>query len=398
MLWRTSLRRKSQVFLIFIAYLSFVGLGLPGAMLGVAWPSIREGFALPLDAVGVLLVTEMVGYLLASFYSGPLISKVGIGKLLLASVALRLVGLLGYSLAPVWWMIVLLGLVTGLGGGALDAGLNTYFATNHSANLMNWLHACFGIGATLGPVLMRAVLSGGWSWRWGFAVVGLLHVLYTIGFAIALNRWPKSPGVEVDAPTSEVRTHSVRSIDTLKLPLVWAGVVLFFLFTGVENTTGQWSYSLFTEARSVNPDVAGFWASAYWGSLTVGRIVFGLVTDRLGVTRSLRLVMIGAMCGAALIWANVTGWLSFLGLALMGFSVAPLFPLSISATPKRIGAVHAANAIGYQLASGSLGFALLPALAGVLAESVGLEVIGPFLLVAATVMFLLHEVVARRRT
>jgi fucose permease len=393
------MKRKSKGLLVGIAYFSFIGMGLPGAMLGVAWPSIRGTFDLPLDAVGMLLVTEMIGYLVASFYSGPLISKVGIGKLLLASVALRLVGLFGYSLSPAWWIIVLLGLVTGLGGGVLDAGLNTYFATNHSANLMNWLHACFGIGATLGPVVMRAVLSGGWSWRFGFAIVGLLHVLYTIGFAATLNRWAlKSSGVEDDVETRDVRARSMRSIDTLKLPLVWIGVVLFFLFTGVENTTGQWAYTLFTEARSVNPDVAGFWASAYWGSLTVGRIIFGLVTDRLGVTRSLRLVMIGAMCGAILIWGNFTGWLSFVGLALMGFSVSPLFPLSISATPGRVGAEHAANAIGFQIASGGLGFSLLPALAGVLAENVGLEVIGPFLLVAAGVMFLLHEVSVRRGT
>ncbi|MFN2272291.1 MAG: MFS transporter [Anaerolineae bacterium] len=393
------MKRKSKGLLVGIAYFSFIGMGLPGAMLGVAWPSIRGTFDLPLDAVGMLLVTEMIGYLVASFYSGPLISKVGIGKLLLTSVALRLVGLFGYSLSPAWWIIVLLGLVTGLGGGVLDAGLNTYFATNHSANLMNWLHACFGIGATLGPVVMRAVLSGGWSWRFGFAIVGLLHVLYTIGFAATLNRWAlKSSGVEDDVETRDVRARSMRSIDTLKLPLVWIGVVLFFLFTGVENTTGQWAYTLFTEARSVNPDVAGFWASAYWGSLTVGRIIFGLVTDRLGVTRSLRLVMIGAMCGAILIWGNFTGWLSFVGLALMGFSVSPLFPLSISATPGRVGAEHAANAIGFQIASGGLGFSLLPALAGVLAENVGLEVIGPFLLVAAGVMFLLHEVSVRRGT
>ena len=393
------MKRKSKGLLVGIAYFSFIGMGLPGAMLGVAWPSIRGTFDLPLDAVGMLLVTEMIGYLVASFYSGPLISKVGIGKLLLTSVALRLVGLFGYSLSPAWWIIVLLGLVTGLGGGVLDAGLNTYFATNHSANLMNWLHACFGIGATLGPVVMRAVLSGGWSWRFGFAIVGLLHVLYTIGFAATLNRWAlKSSGVEDDVETRDVRARSMRSIDTLKLPLVWIGVVLFFLFTGVENTTGQWAYTLFTEARSVNPDVAGFWASAYWGSLTVGRIIFGLVTDRLGVTRSLRLVMIGAMCGAILIWGNFTGWLSFVGLALMGFSVSPLFPLSISATPGRVGAEHAANAIGFQIASGGLGFSLLPALAGVLAENVGLEVIGPFLLVVAGVMFLLHEVSVRRGT
>ena len=387
------MRRESRVLLVGIAYVSFIGLGLSGSMLGVAWPSIRETFALPLDRVGILLVTGMIGGLLASSCSGPLISKIGVGRFLLASAILSAVGLLGYGLAPAWWVIVLLGFATGLGGGSADAGLNTYFATNHSTKLMNWLHACFGIGATLGPIVMQVSLSVGRSWRWGYVAAGLVQALFAICYWLTLDRWKLIGSSDAE---SEARAQGVSVVDTLRLPLVWAGVVLFFLFTGVENTTGQWSYTLLTEARSVAPDVAGFWASAYWGSLTVGRILLGFVTDRLGIERSLRLAMFGVMGAAALIWWNGVGLLGFLGLALMGFAVSPLFPLSVSAIPKRIGAKHAANAIGFQIALGGLGFSLMPALGGVLAENLGLEVIGPFLLAASVVMFLLHEIVARR--
>jgi fucose permease len=391
------LKRKPRYLLVAIAYLSFVGLGLPGAMLGVAWPSMQVTFALPLDGVGAFLIAETIGYLLTSSYSGPLISRIGVGKLLLASAILRMTGLLGIGLAPAWWLVVLLGIANGMGGGVLDSGLNTYFATNHGANLMNWLHANFGIGATLGPIVMQTALNVGESWRWGYVAVGLLHGLFAIGFGLTRDRWTLagSPDPETDAQGQGMRR--VRGMDTLKLPLVWVGVVLFFLFTGVENTTGQWTYSLLAEARSVAPEIAAFWVSVYWGSLTVGRIVFGFVAERLGIERSLRLVMLGAMVAAALIWWNGFGLFGFPALALMGFAVAPLFPLSVSATPKRVGAEHAANAIGYQLASGSLGFALLPALAGTLAKRVGLEIVGPFLLVTAAVMFVLHEVIARRR-
>jgi fucose permease len=389
----TSMNRKSQLLLVVIAYSSFIGLGLTGAMLGVAWPSMRETFALPLDRVGILLVTGMIGGLLASSCSGPLISRIGVGRFLLVSAILSAVGLLGYGLAPSWWAIVLLGLATGLGGGSADAGLNTYFATNHSTKLMNWLHACFGIGATLGPITMQLSLSVGQSWRWGYVAAGLLQGLFAICYWLTLDRWALKESPDA-GPGAQLQ--GVSAVDTLRLPLVWAGVALFFLFTGVENTTGQWTYSLLTEARSVAPDVAGFWASAYWGSLTAGRILLGFVTDRLGIERSLRLAMLGVVGAAALIWWNGADFLGFLGLALMGFAVSPLFPLSVSATPKRIGAEHAANAIGFQIALGGLGFSLMPALGGVLAENLGLEAIGPFLLVASVVMFLLHEIVARR--
>jgi fucose permease len=392
------LKRESQLLLVGIAYLGFVGLGLSGAMLGVAWPSMREAFSLPLDRLGILLVTGMIGGLVASSSSGPLISRLGVGRLLLVSAILNTVGLLGYGLAPGWWVIVPLGLATGLGSGVIDAGLNTYFAANHSTKLMNWRHACFGIGATLGPIVMRFSLAVGGSWRWGYVAAGLLHAVFAVCFWLTRDRWTLAQApdaVHQAAPLEEAK--GARAIDTLKLPLVWVGVVLFFLYTGVENTTGQWSYSLLTEARSVVPDVAAFWASAYWGSLTVGRIVFGFVTDRLGIERSLRLAMLGAISAAVLIWWNAVNLFGLLGLALMGFAVSPLFPLSVSATPRRVGAKHAANAIGFQIALGGLGFSLWPSLAGVLAERMGLEIIGPFLLLTSVAMFLLHEVATRRR-
>ncbi|MBN1978926.1 MAG: MFS transporter [Anaerolineae bacterium] len=393
------MKSKPQLLLVGIAYLSFIGLGLSGAMLGVAWPSMREMFSLPLDRLGILLVAGMIGGLVASSFSGPLISRIGVGRLLLISAILEIVGLFGYSLAPAWWVIVPLGLVTGLGNGVIDAGLTTYFAANHTTKLMNWLHACFGIGATLGPIVMRVSLTMGGSWRWGYVAAGLLNAVFAVCFWRTRDRWtlavPDGAAPPGEAPPSP-EAQGVRAVDTLKLPLVWVGVVLFFLFTGVENTTGQWSYSLLTEVRSVVPGVAAFWASAYWGSLTVGRILLGFVTDRLGVERSLRLAMLGTVIAAALIWWNAIALFGFLGLALMGLAVSPLFPLSVSATQKRVGAKHAANAIGFQVAVGGLGFSLWPSLAGVLAERMGLEIIGPFLLLTSVAMFLLHEVAVRR--
>ena len=120
-------------------------------------------------------------------------------------------------------------------------------------------------------------------------------------------------------------------------------------------------------------------------------------------THMLRAAMLGCILGAALIWtpATVPGLdlpISFLGLALLGFFMAPLFPLSISDTPHLVGTKHAANAIGFQISAASLGFATLPGLAGFMAERLGLEVIGPVLVVFAVAMFLLHEAFVRSST
>lgn len=392
------MNRKPDILPIAIAYLAFAAQGLAVNMMGVAWPFIRQTFGLPLDAVGLLFIAEMVGLLVTSSCGGPLVARIGVGRLLLLSLAVRGLATLGYGLAPAWWLVVLLGVAAGAAGGAVGAGANTYFATNHSPALMNWLHACYGVGAAIGPAVMRLILNAGHPWRWGYVIAALVAGLLTLCLALTLDRWrltPRPP-VESSGKPSLSPGERARSADTLKLPLAWAGIVVIFLFAGTEASAGQWAYSLFTAARSIAPNTAGFWTSLYWGGSTAGRILFGFVAARWEVRRLLRVVLLGAVCGAALVWTDGIDLLSFLGLVLLGFALAPVFPLITSGTPQRVGAEHAANAIGFQVASAGLGVSLWPALAGVLARRVGLEIIGPFLLVTAVALFSLHELIARR--
>jgi len=387
------MKPKTSILLIGIAYSSFILLGLPNGSLGVAWPSIRESFGISLDAMGTLLTAVTIGYILSSFNSGRIVARFGIGPVMLATSIASGVGLLGYAVAPAWWVMVLFGLLAGMGGGAVDAGMNMYVAANYKARHMNWLHACFGIGVTLGPALMTTLLDWGQSWRWGYVIIVLLQGLLAASFGLTLDRWRSAEPTQTEAhPGSPA--GKARSVDTLRLPLAWLGIAIFVMHTGIEFAAGQWAYSLFTEARSVAPSTAGLWVSIYWGSLTAGRLFLGAVADRVGVVALLRMCIVGIILGSALVWWNVADPVSFTGLALIGFSLAPLFPSLISSTPRRVGAAHAANAIGFQVAAGGVGVALLPGFAGVLAESLGLEIVGPFLFAASIVLLLLHEAIA----
>jgi fucose permease len=367
--------------LVIIAYAGFVGLGMSSSILGVAWPSMRETFVLSLDSVGILFICGTIGYSLASFYCGPLISRIGLGLLLVISALLVGAANLGYALAPSWWMVVILALVNGLGGGAIDSSFNTYFAANHSPRLMNWLHACFGLGATLGPLVMTALLNADVSWRVGYVVLSALTFGLLILFLFARNRW--YPIIKADA--NAVTGQRAKTTDTLKLALVWLGIVLFVANVSVEATAGNWSFTLFTEGRLIPLETAGLWVSIFWASLTVGRVIFGIIVERFSITTMLRLSMLGCLVGAILMSLASMESISFLGLALIGFWLAPAFPLLIANTQKILGPEHAANAIGFQVGAAGIGFAVLPGLVGVLARSPHVEGIRPFITLMPTI-------------
>src|SRR4030095_7758912 len=277
------MKGKYSLVLIVLTYLSFVSLGLPDGLNGVAWPSIREDFHLPVDALGSLLVMFTAGYLISSFSSGRILSQIGIGSLLALSCLATAARLFGCALARAWWVMVALGTLWGLGAGAIDAGLNTFAASQFSARMVNWLHACYGIGAATGPAIMTGVLAGHHPWQRGYLIVGGWQLALALCFAFTRNRWPsdgQSATLSGSTSTEVVRAGNLR---TLKLPVVWLSLAVFFVYTGVEAAAGTWAYTLFTESRGVSLMTAGVLASVYWGGLTVGRLLSGFVVEHIPI-------------------------------------------------------------------------------------------------------------------
>jgi fucose permease len=254
---------------------------------------------------------------------------------------------------------------------------------------MNWLHAFWGVGASTGPVIMTAILGMGAGWRWGYGIIAALQTVLVAGFFLTLKQW-SVPGAE------PARENPPPRSELLRLPTAWLSMAIFFVYCGIETITGQWMYSVMVESRGIDPVRAGVWTGIYWGSLTAGRFLIGALANHVDTVRLVRWSMAGALCGAALLLTRSTS-LTLAGLALTGFSLAPIFPSLMSLTPRRFDARHVPRIIGYQVGAATIGIALLPALAGVLARRAGLEMICVFLTILAVALVTLHEILARRQ-
>ncbi len=180
--------------------------------------------------------------------------------------------------------------------------------------------------------------------------------------------------------------------------VVVLSVLLFFLYTGIETAAGQWAYSLFVEGRAVAPQTASLWVSIFWGALAIGRVLSGIVANRLSAVFLVRAAALGLLVGAVLIWLDLSQVSSFVGLGLMGLAAATVFPTLIAATPERVGPKRASRVIGFEVGAASLGIGGIPALGGVLAARWGLEAIPLLLVVATSAMVVLHEAVVRVAT
>lgn len=385
----TPVRKPPPLSLLIIAYLGFISLGLPDAIASVAWPDLRHEFHLAQADFAWLFLGCGLGYFLSSFFAGKLTQLLTVGPLLAISSFLVSGAMFGYSQAKWWELLIGCAAIWGLGSGAIDAALNHYAASHFSPRQVSWLHACYSTGATLGPLIMTACVVHAQSWRLGYGIVGVAMLAMALLFAATQRRWADGVAEEAHESAADASLLSV-----LCEPVVWLQIVLFFLYTGLENTAGQWTYTLLTESRCVSPQSAGILVGTYYASIAAGRLLFGFVAQRVGLDRLVQLSTLGAIVGAACL-AFGSLLVAAAGLVILGLGLASIFPTLMTRTPQRLGRTYAVHAVGFQVSAAMLGSAALPSLTGVAAQELGLETIGICDLAIATAIFVMHELLLR---
>jgi fucose permease len=284
----------------------------------------------------------------------------------------------------------------GASAGALDATLNAYVSVHLEHRVLAYMHGGFGLGATLGPIAVITILNAGWSWRVAYGVLAAWQVGLAATWWSLRHRFVSAPAVASGPDESQ---HASRVVafegDIAEAPagvparsrrrsVAWLNVMMFFLYTGAEGSTGFLVATLLIE-RGLSTQVAGALTTAYWLSLTVGRFGTGAIGSRLTPPNALLIGSAGLVVGAALVALGGTV-LAGPGLVVLGLSLAPFFPSLVALTPARVGTDRAAGAIGRQLAAASLGVATVPSLISLIAQHQGRAAIAPGLFVAAVLL------------
>ncbi|NNF70291.1 MAG: MFS transporter [Acidimicrobiia bacterium] len=368
-------------FLLGVSFGSILAVGLTDGALGVAWPTMRDEFGRSLDDLGIVLGAFFVGFGPATALHRKLLPRFGMGRLVLAGPSLAVVGLLIVASAPGWLAVLAGYALVGLGNGLSDPSINLYLALHHGVRPMGLLHASFGLGTTLSPLIMTAALPV--SWRLGYVVLIGVELVVVAAMVRARPRWlpVEGDGGRVSFPSSAV---------------TWITLTIFMLYTGSELAAGQWAFSLLTESRDIGDTAAGFVVSVYWGGLTVGRLVYGTVGDRFPPRSMLSGAFIVAATGMAMVWVADSLVASVLGFVVAGLGMAGIFPLLVLLTPQRIGRDVAGEIMGLQFTAAALGGVSVPWIVGIIAERSSLEVVPGLLVGSILLAALLNSSVARR--
>lgn len=379
------------IILLAIIYLSFISLGLPDTIIGVTIPSLQNDFNISLATGGILSMVLIGGTVLSSFLSDKIIKKIGTGKVVALSCLLTGSSLLLFSLSPSFIFLVLLAFPLGFGGGTVDVALNNYVAHNFKAHHMNWLHSFWGLGATLGPIIMSWNLKNS-TWRGGFGTISTLQLGLALLLFLSLPVWThhskKIPSEHHNAPKNNV----------FKINGVPFALVTMLLYCATEIGTGLWGSSFLISVKGFTPTIAARFIAFYYFGITIGRLLSGFVSFKLNNNQLIKLGLSIATCGIILIVLPLPNIIIGTGVILTGLGLAPIFPSMIHETPNRFPKELSQRIIGFQMGFAYIGSAIVPPILGVIYQTINLSLFPYAQLLLLALLFVVTHKLAKIKT
>jgi len=350
-------------------------------------PQIETYYNISYTVVSLLFLSPFVGYLLAALLNNHIHHHLGQRGVAILGPLCRLVGFVPMACHPPYASLPVVLLVTGFGNGIEDSAWNAWIGNMHQANeLLGILHGAYGLGATISPLVATAMVTkGNLPWyTFFYLMIGL------DGSALFLTTsafWRATGKVHRAAYTGTNEGKRTTTRHVMREPITW--LLAFFLlgYVGAEVSLGGWIVTFMLRVRHAEPFAAGLSATFFWLGLTIGRVVLGFITGRIGEKLAITGYLSLSIALQLLYWFVPNFVASAIFVAFLGFFLGPLFPAAIVAATKLLPQNYHVSAIGFAAAFGGGGAAIFPFAVGAIAQSKGVEVLQP--IVVAILVFIL---------
>ena len=325
---------------------------------------MQTELCVPVSYAGGISLIIAIGTVISSLQADRLSKWLGTGKIMVISVAMTALAIFGFSVSRTYWQLCLWAIPYGLGAGSVDAALNNYVAVHYASRHMSWLHCMWGLGASIGPYIVGAALTGGMRWSTGYTVIAVLQLILTAVLFLSLPLWKKTSG----AADSGHPTKALTMKQIIAIPGAKQVMVAFFCYCALEQTAILWGSSYLVINNGMHEDKAASLASLFLLGLTLGRALNGFLTFRIDDTSLIRLGEAVIGIGIVTMLMPLGNTASFLGLMLCGLGCAPIYPCVIHSTPTHFGEENSQALIGVQMASAYVGICCMPPLFGLIAN------------------------------
>ncbi|CAO2650485.1 Nn.00g017770.m01.CDS01 [Neocucurbitaria sp. VM-36] len=387
---------RTNLYRTLAAFWSFVVMGSNDAAYGALIPYLQEYYHLTFVVISLVFLSPLVGYTASALLNNSIHLNFGQRGVAVIAPTCHLIAYIVISVHPPYPVLVVIFtttltfgggnlVVAGFGNGLADAAWNAWIGNMANPNeVLGFLHAFYGVGAVLAPLIATSMITKGDKLPW--------YNFYYVMIAMAAIELVTSTTAFWGATAAVFRAANPRTSNTkdnrmkealVRLPharVTWLCALFLLGYVGIEVALGGWIVKFMLEVRHGEEFASGMTATGFWMGVTVGRIVLGFITPRLGEKLAIAIYLPLTMALELIFWLVPQFYVSAVAVSFQGFFLGPLFPAAVVAATKLLPRHLHVSAIGFAAAFGGSGAAIFPFAVGAIAQAKGVQVLQPIVL------------------
>ncbi|EGV65454.1 hypothetical protein CANTEDRAFT_102787 [Yamadazyma tenuis ATCC 10573] len=366
--------------------------GASDATPGVVLPEIESYYKISYGVVSIIWVGNAFGFILVACISHKMESWFNHRNLLLIGTGLAM---LMYAIVSsgTKYPVIVIGFFFGGAGLAINLSKSNVFMSrfgDKSATYLSYAQCCYGVGATVSPLIATAFVSSGIKFHFFYLVLLgcalTAFVLFFLSFSGAETDLAPWEAEYRDENKGSDKDHRELLKASLKNKVTWLMALFTFFYQGAEVAVGGWIVTYLIDYRGGRQSV-GYVASGFWSGVALGRLFLTRPLYKwVGPRRSVFICSLTAMVFIGLTWAVPSIIAAGVLVSLAGFFVGPNYPtmlkLASDMFPRKIHIIS----LTITTAFGSSGGAFFPFIIGMAAQKLGAFVVLPGFLILYTLM------------
>ncbi len=343
-------------------YLGFITQSIAANFAPLLFLTFHKSFGIPLGKIALISTAFYITQLIVDVVCAKFVDKIGYRVCAVASEITSALGLIGLAFLPYILPDPFVGIIISVVVYAIGSGLIEVLGSpiveacpfEHKEAVMSLLHSfyCWGSVAVILLSTLYFTLFGVVNWKW-LAVIWALVPLYNIfNFATC----PIEPLVE------DGKGMTIGAL--FKTPMFFLGIILMVCAGASEMSMAQWASAFVESALGLSKNVGDLVGPCLFAvTMGISRVIYGKYGDRIELTGYM--LGSGVLCLICYILAAISHSpiLSLIGCILCGFSVAIMWPGTISILSKRLPTGGVAM-FAFLAMAGDLGGAAGPGIVG----------------------------------
>lgn len=388
---------------LFVVFVSYVLYGLSGNLLNSVWPKVAGDIGAAVALLGVVSTLCNITSGVTSAFVYKIRRKYGTNITISIGLVFMALCLILYGVAKNIYIIGIGFIVLGIGNAIVDVGANSYIIKAYDAKKVSLLHACWGVGSSIGPMIMALSITFLNNYRAGFAIGAVIIIVVFILMRFMKRKWEANKDkvakeiVELHSVSDEEKSSNRKFTDIIKTDLALIVMICFFFGNALNGLLNTWIATIFVEQRHISVIEGANLATVFFASLTITRVILGFIASYFNTKNVILFGIIMSIVGVGIMFIKSTNiYFLYFNAAILGIGISPLIPFLNHYLKDLFGENNVGEILGYCSIFSLTGIGISSFCATLVVRFFGIDVIQVYIMAVVIILLLIFTYITYR--